>query len=114
MEVDFILVGKRIKEIRSAKGFSQVELANILNCDPCYVSKLESGNKKMSVSRIVAVADALCVSVDEILGRERPDQTQDELSIILSDCTPAERQLIIGAIRGIKQALREKTVSRKG
>lgn len=107
MEMDFVMIGKRIKQIRISKGISQVCLANRLECDPCYVSKLESGSKKTSISRIVAVADILDVSVDQLLGRKTLSDAEDDVARILGDCTPYERHLMLGAIAGLKQALRD-------
>ena len=107
MEMDFVLIGKRIKQIRISKGITQVSLANMLDCDPCYVSKLESGSKKTSISRIVAVADALEVSVDQLLGRISSRNDKDDIINLVSDCTPYERRLILGTIAGLKQVIRE-------
>ena len=106
MEIDFALIGRRIKQIRISKGISQVCLANMLDCDPCYVSKLESGSKKTSISRLIAIADVLEVSVDLLLGREIFLGNGDDIVKLLSDCTPYERHLILGTITGLKQALR--------
>lgn len=105
MEMDLSMVGKRIKEIRISQGLSQVSLASALKCDPCYVSKLEGGSKNTSITRLVAVADALNVSVDELLGRGT--QVDDEVNTLFADCTLKERRLMIGALRGLKAAMRE-------
>ena len=107
MEINFVLIGKRIKEIRKMKGLSQVVLAGMLDCDPCYVSKLETGSKNASIARLIAIADCLDVSVDQLLGRTVPENSHDELDALLGDCTPQERRLMIGALRGLKQVLRE-------
>lgn len=113
MEIDFILVGKRIKEIRLEKGLSQVRMADALGCDPCYVSKMERGAKRMSISRIVAVAEALNVSVDTLLGRDGQPTEKGAFGDIFKESTPYERRLILGTIRGLMQALREETVVEK-
>lgn len=105
MEMDYKMVGKRIKELRISKGLSQVNLSVALGCDPCYVSKLETGNKNASISRLIAVADALEVSVDELLGRSTHEDS--EVKNLFSDCTPNERRLMIGALTGLKAAMRE-------
>lgn len=113
MEINFALVGKRIKEIRLKKGLSQVKMADVLGCDPCYVSKIESGMKRMSISRIAAIADALNVSIDVLLGRNETAQEKDALNEIFRESTPYECRLILGTIHGLMQALREETVAKK-
>ncbi len=35
--------GKRIKELRKAKGFTQEEIAELVNIEPPNISKIESG-----------------------------------------------------------------------
>jgi len=107
MEMDFVMIGRRIKEIRMSKGISQVDLANKLDCDPCYISKMEKGSKKASIGRIVAVADVLDVSVDQLLGRKVSSNDNDEFAGIVSDCTPYERHLMLGTLTGLKKALRK-------
>ena len=113
MEIDFILVGKRIKEIRIEKGISQVTMADALGCDPCYVSKMECGAKRISISRIVAVAEALNVSVDTLLGRDGQTTEKEAFGDIFRESTPYERRLILGTIRGLMQVLREETAMEK-
>ena len=113
MEIDFFLVGKRIKEIRIEKGISQVKMADALGCDPCYVSKMERGAKRISISRIVAVAEALNVSVDTLLGRDGQTKEKEAFGDIFKESTPYERRLILGTIRGLIRALREEMAMEK-
>lgn len=63
-------ISERIKSIRENKRIKQVELANSLNLAPSYYSRLEKRGEKMTIEQIQSIADALDVSLGEILGFE--------------------------------------------
>jgi len=56
-----------LKSLRSAKGYTQQQVADLLYISPKTVSKWESGDGIPDISLISAVADVYGVSVDEIL-----------------------------------------------
>lgn len=61
-------LGKNIKTFRKNKGFTQEELADLLNITPQAVSKWESGNGLPDVSMLIPLAKILGVSTDSLLG----------------------------------------------
>jgi transcriptional regulator with XRE-family HTH domain len=61
---------QRIKSIRSSKGISQAEMAEKLDIAVNNYSKIERGVTELSVNRTKQIADALGVSLAEILGLE--------------------------------------------
>ncbi len=63
-----ITLGKNIKAFRKSKGFTQEELADLLNITPQAVSKWESGNGLPDVSMLIPLAKILGVSTDSLLG----------------------------------------------
>ena len=63
-------ISERIKSIRENKRIKQVELANSLNLAPSYYSRLEKRGEKMTIEQIQSIADALGVSMGDILGLE--------------------------------------------
>lgn len=56
-----ILVGKKIKELREAKGLSQVELVGKMQgeIDPTNISRIESGRTNPTVFTLFRIAEAL-------------------------------------------------------
>ena len=62
-----IKFGKRVKEIRLKKGFSQGSLAKILDVHPTDISGIERGKRNMSLKNIERLAKALGVSMQELL-----------------------------------------------
>ncbi len=59
--------GQRVKTIRLSKGLSQGKLAQRLNVDPSYISQIERGVGNMSLRRIERLANALNVSVKDLI-----------------------------------------------
>lgn len=70
IEVDNIRTGKRIAELRKSKGLTQQELAERLNLSNKTISKWETGAGSPDISNLLILAEALNVSVDELLRGE--------------------------------------------
>ena len=62
--------GKRIKELRLAFGWSQVELARRLNISKQTVSNWENDNIQPSIEMLIHLAEVFRVSTDYLLGRD--------------------------------------------
>jgi transcriptional regulator with XRE-family HTH domain len=52
-------IGKRIKELRALKGFSQEELAARADIDRTYVNSVENGKRNISIVNIEKIVKAL-------------------------------------------------------
>jgi transcriptional regulator with XRE-family HTH domain len=64
------MLGKRVNELREARGWSQVRLAAELNVSKQTVSNWENGNILPSVDMLVRISRVFNVSTDYILGLE--------------------------------------------
>ena len=64
-----MMIAKKIKELRKAKDWSQVQLAIEIDVYPDYISWWESGKREPSLSNAISLADAFGVSLDELCGR---------------------------------------------
>lgn len=63
-------IGRRIAELRKQKGYSQTELAQILNISRPSLTQIELGNRKLSVVEFKKVADFLSVSMDAFFAKD--------------------------------------------
>ncbi len=65
----FNAFGKRIKELREAKGLTQVDLAGKIDgeFDTTNVSRMESGRTNPTLYNLYRIANALEVSLSELL-----------------------------------------------
>jgi Zn-dependent peptidase ImmA (M78 family)/transcriptional regulator with XRE-family HTH domain len=64
-------LGARIAALREARGMTGQELGAALGLSRSQISKLEHGTRRLEVSELAAIADALEVSLGEVLGAER-------------------------------------------
>ena len=68
--MDNIQTGKLIAELRKQQGLTQQQLADKLDLSNKTISKWESGSGSPDISNLPILADALGVSVDELLRGE--------------------------------------------
>lgn len=109
MTLNYLLIGKRIKTARKAKGYSQAELSEIIDLSAGYMSYIETGSKKPSLETLMGIANALEVTVDELLFDSMSSDhaiASLEVEKILSDCSAYERAVIIDSAQAIKESLR--------
>lgn len=66
-----IEIGKRISKLREAQGMKGEQFGLVLGLSKSQVSKIENGTRKLDVSEVALVADALGVTLAELLGVER-------------------------------------------
>ena len=52
-------LGKNIARYRQAKGLSQEKLAELVDLSREYVTRVENGQKNISLKKLFAIADAL-------------------------------------------------------
>jgi len=64
-------MGVRIAALREARGMTGEELGAVLGLSRSQISKVEHGTRRVDVSEVAAIADALEVSLAEVLGVER-------------------------------------------
>ena len=59
----------RLKEIRKAKGISQLKLAIDLNTNQNTISRYETGEREPGINELIRIADYFNVSIDYLLER---------------------------------------------
>ncbi len=68
--MDKTVLGKRIREARTKKGYTQDQLAEEIKVSVVYLSELERGLKLPSLTLFVDIARVLNVSTDSLLTGE--------------------------------------------
>lgn len=90
-------IGKRIQKQRKALGMTQEELADKSGLDPSYISKIETGQAKISLPSLVEIANILGLSADELLCGSITASAhvyQGEMAERLKGCSDREVQLL--------------------
>ena len=59
----------RLKEIRKAKGISQLKLAMDLNTNQNTISRYETGEREPGITELIRIADYFNISLDYLLER---------------------------------------------
>jgi len=59
----------RLREIRRAKGISQLKLAMDLNTNQNTISRYETGEREPGITELIRIADYFHISVDYLLER---------------------------------------------
>ena len=63
-------VGLKIKYYRNLNDYTQMALANKINCDDNYLSLIENGHKNISIKKIYEISNALNISASKIFDIE--------------------------------------------
>lgn len=64
---------EKIKELRILKGYSQKQIADMLEMQVTQYRRYENGERTIPVDFLIKLADLYNVSLDYIVGREEPD-----------------------------------------
>ena len=60
--------GEKVRELRTKRGWTQVQLGNMLNVSDDAISKWENGPHKPSADGLKEVADIFKVTIDDLLN----------------------------------------------
>ena len=63
-----VLLGKRIRELRTEKGLSQEKFALLIDMDRTYLASVEAGKRNISLCNIQKIAKGLNLSISELLS----------------------------------------------
>ena len=114
MGLNYYAIGQRIKKARKQQHLSQLFLSEMIDKSPTYISYIENGSKGMSLDTFVHIANALEVPTDILLSeqlRYTATSGSQELTILLSDCSSSDREIIISTVKALKAVLREQRQS---
>lgn len=100
-------LGKRIKELRLAKGWTQAALAEELGCESMTVSRYERGEYAPSIEVLGQVASALDVGMDAFFtNQDEAEPTATNLRHDLCDIAyQADEEDLIKILAAIKKIL---------
>ncbi len=68
MHAERTTLGKRVRSYREARGYSLSDLARLSGISRSYLYQVESGESSPTEEKLQALADALEVSIGDLLG----------------------------------------------
>lgn len=105
MNINYALIGRRVRETRKQQKISQEKLADIADLSVGYISHIETARKKASLSSLIQIANALGITVDELLNGNQlhnPTEYQTDIDLLIADCSLLEKRLIFEVISSVK------------
>ena len=109
-KVDYKAIGQRIKIARIKKGVTQETVADLIDITPAHMSNVETGKTKVSLPTLIAIANALSVSVDTLLCDNVIASKivfEKEAKDIFSDCDEYEVRFLVDLMKSAKIAFRK-------
>lgn len=109
MALDYAAIGQRIRMFRIKRGWKQSDLAEKSGVDPSNISHIERAATKLSLPTLVSIANALEVSLDEIVYNSLIKNKHiyvKEIDELVGDCDPKELSSIIQMIKTTKGIIR--------
>ena len=68
--LDFALIGKRIKEVRTDRQLTQEYLAKVTDVNVSHISNIKTNKVNLSLTLLFSICNAMNVTGDYILGNE--------------------------------------------
>lgn len=105
--IDYKLIGERIKEARKNARLSQERLAEMIDVTTVYISRVERGGQ-INLKRLSQISIALSVPIEQLLNgttMECKNYLNKEFQDLLSQCTKDKQRLIYNIakiVSGIK------------
>ena len=93
-EVDLIAIGKRIQKLRKQRGYTQEDLAEMMNVSIQMISNLERGMKAIRIDNLINLSRILDVSTDYILTGKETTEDISALTAHISNLSPKDRKTI--------------------
>ncbi len=110
MHIDYVSIGNRIKELRVSRKWTQAYLAEKAGVEPSNISHIERAATKLSLPTLVNIANALEVTLDEIMVGsliQRKHISSKIIDDILFDCSPRELSALTEVLKSAKFILRK-------
>ena len=104
MEIDYSVIGERLKKARKEKNITQEELAEKLDISIAFLSRVERGSSKINLRRLTQVCNILGVSESEILTGVSGDSKSyldSDFAELLNTCSPETKKLIYNVAKVI-------------
>ena len=97
MSLDYSIIGERLKEARTKNNLTQEKLAEEIDVSVAYLSRVECGSTKISLSRLIQICEKLEITNGSILdGTSKTSNTylNKEFSDLIKNCSPEKLKMI--------------------
>lgn len=107
-EIDFKVVGERVRTARKERGFTQEKAAELAFITGQFWSLVESGRERASINTYRQIAAVLGLTLDDLFyddAMARQAHKAFSRDGLLVDCTDYEKSVLSEAFLALKQIL---------
>ena len=98
-----LLVGKNVQRYRKAAGMTQAQLAERVGVSPAHLSRVERGDKQISISVLKMLSEIFAVSYDALLRDLPSNSAARNIDTLLEGHTEEYIRGIEGVIRACRK-----------
>ena len=102
--LNYVVIGKKIKNLRIEKGMKQGELAKKLGVSVGYISQVESGDKCFNLKRLEEVSEILGKPVAYFVEGANSDDRraiEEEIDFLLRRISPSKYDMVTKMLNAI-------------
>lgn len=114
MELNYALIGLRIKKLRKSRKITQDRLSELANISPQHLSQIESAKTKLSLPALINICNALDVTADkllcDVLTADTSEEINSDIADVFRDCSPDEVYLMLSVAENLKYSMRVKNI----
>lgn len=112
-KLDYKKLGLYIKQIRCKRGNTQEQISELADISLSHMSNVENGRTKVSLPTLFDIANALEVTVDELLMGQYDENRRQladtkKMDILIEKCDSEERQIVIETVASLIESLEKR------
>ena len=102
-------VGRRVGQVRRDRGWTQEALAEAVGIEPVTLSRLETGDRALSLTMLAEIAEILGVGLGDVVDVARPTPTTDiapehaELLRLFGALAPSAKDVVLRMVRELSK-----------
>ena len=105
MEIDYKLIGQRIRKQREFLGYTREQFAELIEKTPKFCSDIELGIKGMSLQTLTVICNKLKLSADYILYGISAEKENNPINKMLASCPSHKRKYAEQILKNFLQAI---------
>lgn len=108
-DIDYVLIGKRLKRYRQIAHLTQEALADKIDVATSTIAHAESGTSKPSLPLLIKIANVLNITLDQIICDSLPVAdiyVDKDIADLLADCSTIEKRIIRDIVAATKETFR--------
>jgi len=106
LEIDFKAIGQKLKMERKKMGWTQEEVAELIDLAPAFVGHLERGERSMSLKTLIHFSNLYGVSIDYLLSdtlQMDRDNVSAQIAALLKDKTEKQQAAILDVLKTVER-----------